>query len=219
MSAPNDPNQPDQPPPPPPQQQPPPPPPPVPQQPPPAAPPPAAPPAAAQPAAALPVEGWEVKRSVVRVVVLLIVSFGFYVFYWFYKTRQKVTAELGTYDNVGGQTIGLVVPILNWFIIYWLLRDVHEARRRMGLQTDMEPIIMLVIWLVFSPVGLALTQSQLNEYWDVRSQGYARDAPLTFGEIAIGVVPGLFFFAFWIVLIIIIAAASSTSDVILPLLL
>lgn len=166
----------------------------------------------------VPSEGWAVKRSVVRVVVLLLISFGFYLFYWFYKTRQKVTAELGTHDNVGGQTVGLIVPILNWFIIYWLLRDVAEARRRAGLQNDIEPILMLVIWFFIAPVGIGMSQSQLNQYWDLRSQGHATDEPLTIGEIAVGVLPGILFFVLWVVLIIIIVAAGSTSSsVILPL--
>ena len=129
-----------------------------------------------------------------------------------------MTAELGTYDNVGGQTVGLIVPILNWFIIYWLLRDVAEARRRAGLQNDIEPILMLVIWFFIAPVGIGMSQSQLNQYWDLRSQGYATDEPLTIGEIAVGVLPGILFFVLWVVLIIIIVAAGSTSSsVILPL--
>ena len=78
---------------------------------------------------------------------------------------------------------------------------------------------MLVIWFFISPVGIGMTQAQLNQYWDVRSQGHATDDPLTIGEIAVGVLPGILFFVLWILLIVILVAAGSTtsSSVILPL--
>jgi hypothetical protein len=151
------------------------------------------PPQLAQPAAAAPVEGWAVKRGIVRVV--LLVFGGTYVFYWFYKTRPKVTAELGTYDNVTAQTWGLLVPILNWFIIYWLLRDIALVRLRLGMPNDLDPAVMLVIWLFISPAGIGLSQNQLNEYWDRRSNGYATDAPLTFTEVLAAL-------ALWIVVVV-----------------
>ena len=117
----------------------------------PAAPPPAQPPQPAQPAAVGSTEGWAVKRGIVRVVVFLFG--GTYLFWWFYKTRPKVTAELGTYDNVTAQTWGLLVPILNYFILYWLLRDIAELRRRFAMPNDIDPVVMLVIWIFVSPAG------------------------------------------------------------------
>jgi hypothetical protein len=183
---------------------------------PPAAPPPAAPPPAqqppaqppqpVQPAAAAAVEGWAVKRSVVRVVLLLFG--GTYIFYWFYKTRPKVTAELGTHDNVTGQTWGLLVPILNWFIIYWLLRDIAEVRRRMGMPNDLDAVVMLVIWIFVSPAGIGLSQNQLNEYWDRRSNGYATDAPLTFAEVLAAVALWIVFILLAVIVVIIAVAVS-----------
>jgi hypothetical protein len=159
-------------------------------------------------AGTVPAQGWAVKRGIVRVVLL---SFGVtYIFYWFHKTRQKVTAELGTHDNVTGQTWGLIVPILNYFILYWLLRDIAEARRRVGLRADPEPAIMLVIWIFVGPVGIALSQQQLNEYWDYRSGGYATDDPLTFTEVLVGYAFWIVYFALIIVIIIIAVAANSS---------
>jgi hypothetical protein len=179
---------------------------PPPAQPPPAQPPPAQPPQPVQPAAMAAVEGWAVKRSVVRVVLLLFG--GTYIFYWFYKTRPKVTAELGTHDNVTGQTWGLLVPILNWFIIYWLLRDIAEVRRRMGMPNDLDAVVMLVIWIFVSPAGIGLSQNQLNEYWDRRSNGYATDAPLTFAEVIAGVALWIFFILLTVIIVIIAVAVS-----------
>jgi hypothetical protein len=168
--------------------------------------PPAPPPQAAQPVAA-PIEGWAVKRGIVRVVVLL---FGVtYLFYWFYKTRPKVTGELGTRDNVTAQTWGLIVPVLNYFILYWLLRDIALMRMRLGMRAEPEPVIMLVIWIFVSPVGIGLTQQQLNEYWDYRSNGYATDAPLTVTEVLVGYAFWIAYFAIVIIVVIIAVAVSN----------
>jgi hypothetical protein len=176
---------------------------------PPAAPPPAQPPQQVEPAAAVPAQGWAVKRSVVRVVLL---SFGVtYLFYWFHKTRPKVTAELGTYDNVTGQTWGLLVPILNYFILYWLLRDIAQMRLRLGMRAEPEPVIMLVIWFFVAPVGFGLSQQQLNEYWDYRSGGYATDDPLTVTEVLLAYAFWIVYFAIIVVVIIVAVAASSSS--------
>jgi hypothetical protein len=166
----------------------------------------AQPPKVAQPGAVAAVEGWAVKRGIVRVV--LLIFGGTYLFYWFYKTRPKVTAELGTYDNVTGQTWGLLVPILNWFIIYWLLRDIAEVRRRMGMPNDLDAVVMLVIWIFVSPAGIGLSQNQLNEYWDRRSNGYATDAPLTFAEVLAAFALWIFFIVLAIVIVIIAVAVS-----------
>ena len=209
MAAPHDPNQPPDGPSPPPAAQPPVVQPPVvqpPAAPPPVAPLPAQPPQPVQAVATATVEGWAVKRSVVRVVLLLFG--GTYIFYWFYKTRPKVTAELGTHDNVTGQTWGLLVPILNWFIIYWLLRDIAEVRRRMGMPNDLDAVVMLVIWIFISPAGIGLTQNQLNEYWDRRSNGYATDAPLTFAEVLAAVALWIVFLLLTIIVVIIAVAVN-----------
>jgi hypothetical protein len=100
------------------------------------------------------------------------------------------------------------VPILNWFILYWLLRDIAEARRRIGLPEDIDPILLTVIWLLVGPVGIGLSQNSLNQYWDVRSNGYATDAKLTAGEIAVGIVPG----ALWLLLMIVVIIAAIASS-------
>lgn len=69
-----------------------------------------------------------VKRSVLRVLGLSLITSGLYTFYWFYVTKKQLKEQLNTDDNVGLQTVGLIVPILNAFILYWLYRDINTAR-------------------------------------------------------------------------------------------
>jgi hypothetical protein len=67
---------------------------------------------------------------------------------------------------------------------------------------------MLVIWIFVSPAGIGLSQNQLNEYWDRRSNGYATDAPLTFAEVLAAVALWIFFILLAVIIIIIAVAVS-----------
>jgi hypothetical protein len=211
---------------------------PPPPQPPPAAPPPAQPPPAAappgyappaQPPGAVPpgysqppapaggagpvVGELAIKRGVGRVIAFSILSFGIYTYYWFYVTRKQLNSELGSTDDAGLYTAGLLVPILNIIITYWLWRDLNVLRQRVGL-----PEFNVILWLVLSMfvpfaalVIYPMVVNRLNEYWDVRTQGAAVTAPITTGEkIVVGI--GLAFWAlFALIIIIAIVVAASTS--------
>jgi hypothetical protein len=154
-----------------------------------------------------------IKRGVGRVIGFSILSVGIYTYYWFYVTRKQVNGELGSTDDAGLYTAGLLVPILNVIITYWLWRDIAMLRQRAGL-----PDFNVVLWVVLSMFvpGAALViypmvVNRLNEYWDVRTGGAAVTAPVTTGE---KVVVGLGI-AFWalivllVVVVIIVAAASN----------
>jgi hypothetical protein len=84
-----------------------------------------------------------VKRSVLRVIGLNIITDGLYHFYWFYVTRQRVSQLIKGKDQVGLQTVGLIVPILNAFILYWLFRDINAVRATQKLNPF--PAVMYVV--------------------------------------------------------------------------
>ena len=141
-----------------------------------------------------------------------ILSFGLYAFYWFYVTREQMTREVGGNDQVGLQTAGLLVPILNIFITYWLWRDINIARTRVGLPEFNIPVYLVLSILGLSPIFYGLVVSKLNEYWDHRTGGQATDAPVTGGEkavVAVGAIL-LVLYILLILLVIILAAASSS---------
>lgn len=75
-----------------------------------------------------PQDGAKIKRSVLRVIGLSLITSGLYNFYWFFVTKNQLKRELKNEQHVGWQTVGLVVPILNWFVIYWLYRDINRSR-------------------------------------------------------------------------------------------
>jgi hypothetical protein len=179
-------------------------------QPPVASPPPAVPPGYAQPPR--PATGGgpafgelAIKRGVGRVIGFSILSFGIYTYYWFFVTRKQLNGELGSTDDPGLYTAGLLVPVLNIVVTYWLWRDISLLRQRVGL-----PEFNVVLWIVlamFVPFAALIVYpmvvNRLNEYWDVRTGGAAVTAPVTRGEkIVLGV--GV---AFWVIFLLIIVVA------------
>ncbi len=73
-------------------------------------------------------DGNRIKRSVLRVLGLNILTSGLYNFYWFFVTKNQLKRELKNDQHVGWQTVGLIVPILQAFILYWMYRDINRVR-------------------------------------------------------------------------------------------
>ena len=44
-----------------------------------------------------------------------------------------MNAELGKNDDAALHTAGMLVPFLNWYLIYLLWKDISDARVRIGL--------------------------------------------------------------------------------------
>ena len=154
-----------------------------------------------------------IKRGLGRVIGFSILSFGIYTYYWFYVTRRQINGELASTDDAGLYTAGLLVPILNIVITYWLWRDISMLRQRVGL-----PDFNVVLWIVLSMfvpfaalIVYAMVVNRLNEYWDVRTGGAAVTAPVTTGEkVVLGV--GLAIWAlFALIVVVAIIAALATS--------
>lgn len=169
-----------------------------------------------QPPAAIPAESdpWAVKRSLGRAWGFAALSFGLWTYFWFHNYRKLLDGEMGEgRDDALLHTFGLLVPILNFFIVYWLWRDLDILRRRVGLSEF--PAAGYVVGSIFlSPVFYSLVNQKLNEYWDVRSQGYASDAPVTTREkVFIGIGLGfLVLYVGFIILSIVIAVTSGTTS-------
>ncbi len=154
-----------------------------------------------------------IKRGVGRVIGFSVLSFGIYTYYWFFVTRKQLNSELSSTDDPGLYTAGLLVPILNIIITYWLWRDLDALRRRVGL-----PEFNVILWLVlamFIPfaalVIYPMVVQRLNEYWDARTAGAAVTAPVTTGEkIVVGI--GAAIWAFFVLIIVIVIIASAASS-------
>lgn len=95
-----------------------------------------------------PTDGNKIKRSVVRVLGLSIITSGIYNFYWFFVTKNQLKRELKNEQHVGWQTVGLIVPVLNAFVLYWLYRDINRVRETQKLPA------FPAAWYVLIPIVL-----------------------------------------------------------------
>jgi hypothetical protein len=144
-----------------------------------------------------------------------LVSFGTWTFYWFYVTRRLLDGEVGRgRDDALLHTLGLLVPVLNAFVLYWLYRDLDEVRRRAGVP-GLSVAGYVAGGIVAAPIIYSIALGKVNEFWDVRTQGLATEAPVTGGEKAI-VVVGAALWILWalslvLLLVLLIAFGESSS--------
>lgn len=157
-------------------------------------------------------EAWRVKRSLWRCWGLTLLSFGIYMPYWVYVTRKLLDLELREgRDDAAFHTFGSFVPILNYFVTYWIWRDIDRLRRAVGLPPFEVGLFVGLTVVGGAPVTYSLVLERLNEYWDVRSQGWASDAPVTTGEklaAAAGAALWLLFLGAFLLAIVLALAAS-----------
>ena len=81
-------------------------------------------------------------------------------------------------------SIGLVVPVWNIFVLYWLYRDLDDLRRWNGL-----PGLEIALYTIGGALAPVVTYSmalgKFNELWDRRTHGLAVEASVTRGETAV----------------------------------
>jgi hypothetical protein len=160
------------------------------------------------------VNPYAVKYSLGRAWMYSLLSFVMWPGYWFYVNRRLLDGETGRgRDDALLHTLGLFVPVLNVFVLYWLYRDLDEVRRRSGLPEL--PVPVYVVGAVFAaPILYSIALGKVNEYWDVRTQGLAIEAPTTTTE-KIVVALGIGIWVLWVlvlflgVLLIIFSSPSS----------
>lgn len=152
-----------------------------------------------------------IKRGFMRCAVAMILSFGIYSFYWFFQYRRRINAELGKNDDAALHTVGMIVPILNFFLLYLLWKDISDARVRIGLSEI--PVVPYVVGAIFiAPIFYGLVNSNLNEYWDRRTSGQATDAPWTRGEKLAVIVPFVLGVGFFVLMTLLAILAASLSS-------
>jgi hypothetical protein len=66
-------------------------------------------------------------KRVNRFVVLYLLSFGLYLFYWYYDTLKRLKVRELLDVSPGWRTVGMLVPLLNVYLLYDLFRRVNQA--------------------------------------------------------------------------------------------
>ena len=95
------------------------------------------------------------KRNWFLVILFSFITFGLYGIYWYVVTKKEMTdlgADIPTAFLV-------IIPIVN---IYWLWKYSKGVESISNGNTN--GVLLFIIWLVFSPVAIYLTQTELNKH-------------------------------------------------------
>jgi len=160
------------------------------------------------------VDTYGVKFSQRRAWGLSVATWGVWAVWWLHATRKRFDAELADgRDDALKHTLLYFVPIANYFVIYWLWRDLNVLRQRVGIPPF--PVAGYVLGaILLAPVFFTLALNRYNEYWDARFAGQAVDAPFTVGEkvsVALGIVLFLLYLVLFALLIVTLVLVSSSN--------
>lgn len=97
-----------------------------------------------------------------RWLALMIFTLGLYRYYWFYKNSKLISQK-----HPALRTVGFIIPIVNWFMYYPLLRDMKKVIISEGLETFNVPFNFLLYFFVpiFSYWSMINVQENMNEFW------------------------------------------------------
>ena len=111
-----------------------------------------------------------VRRSVVSVILLSIVTCGIYYLYWIYVTSSDVKTFLGDPNNSPGVELILCLVTCGLYSIYWFYkynRLMGEMCARAQMPYNDNTILCTVLPIFgLSIVSMAIMQDQLNSIWN-----------------------------------------------------
>jgi predicted nucleic acid-binding Zn ribbon protein len=125
-----------------------------------------------------------VKRGWPRVLLFSVLSLGFYQIYWYYITSRLVKDFSKEDYSPALRTLGLFVPILSWFMVYYLIDDISQLQEEVGIESPVSPGWMVVL-AIFTRgyIYPAVAQDGLNQYLDVKTSNKASSSKISIIEI------------------------------------
>ncbi len=102
------------------------------------------------------------KRNMLAQIGLVIITFGIYAVYWFYKISVEMKAVGNDADaSPGLWTVLLFIPIAN----IWADYKFSELFEKVS-SDHFNKWLLFVLWLVFSPAVWFIVQSEMNKKAD-----------------------------------------------------
>lgn len=115
------------------------------------------------------------RREPITVILLSLVTCGFYGIYWLYKVSEE------TQNYSGEQEMTPVVDLLlcifvPFYSLYWVYKQSQKITRmqaKAGLPPRDEAILHTVLMLVFGVITIFMFQDNLNKIWDASRNAQA----------------------------------------------
>lgn len=103
-----------------------------------------------------------------REILLLIFGGDIYTIWWFYKNSTYLKNDYNRNINPGWRTLGFIIPIVNWFMYYYLLKDYKEILDKENIE-GYSPIENTLLYIFIPVIGTFWTfcnvQESINQLW------------------------------------------------------
>jgi hypothetical protein len=156
-----------------------------------------------------PAGGPKVIRSVGSCLGWLLLSFGLWSYAWIYATLSEIGDAMRKDTNATLKTVLYLIPIVNFFVLYFTWKDVSEFVEGTG-EESFSPILYVLLALI-PIVNLFVfisVQRKLNAAWMRATNGTAQKAELgTLGLVM--VIVGVLFWIGYIGIFVLVGVLSS----------
>lgn len=103
------------------------------------------------------------KISLRRVIVMSILSYGLYIFYWFYLTWRQYRDHTNSKVFPVWHTLALLVPIYAWFQIYAHIRSFNELMDKAGLSDTIKWGLAVTLFAISNSLDWQSLQASFGE--------------------------------------------------------
>jgi len=98
------------------------------------------------------------KRNMIVQILLMIITFGIYAIYWFYKISEEMKyAGKDPQASPGLWTVLLFIPLAN----IWSMYKFCELYEKVS-SDNFNKWVLFILWLVFSPAVWFIVQTEMN---------------------------------------------------------
>ena len=111
------------------------------------------------------------RREPLGVLGLTFITFGIYFFYWYYKINDELRRY--EHDETISPTRSLMAVLFGWMIIvppfialYNTGKHVQGVEQRKAIQPQLEPALVIVLFLLLAIANGLYIQEHLNRIWD-----------------------------------------------------
>ena len=92
------------------------------------------------------------------VIIFSLITAGIYAIYWLVSTTNELKQNSGSAPNPWFLLL-LLVPFVNVVVAFWYYWKYSKAVNEL---TGFNNALLFVLWIIFSPVAMVITQMQLN---------------------------------------------------------
>jgi len=125
------------------------------------------------------------KRHPLGVIGLILITLGIYFFVWYFKVNKEMAAigKAGNTDEAGDNPTTSLLALIPGFLVivppyvsfYNANKRLNAAERLTGRPEGLSPVLMVILYFVFSPIAVYLFQNNLNKVLEAQAgSGAAR---------------------------------------------